>query len=93
MPDPSEIQTAPPTNLLFITADDLNCSVVGAYGSSVAGTTPNLDRLASEGARFERGHITIAVCQPSRSVMLTGRYPHRCGGEGFHRLRISGIPI
>jgi len=80
-------------NLLLITADDMNWDAVGAYGCPVSETTPNLDRLASQGIRFEHGHVTIAVCQPSRSVMMTGRYPHRAGGEGFHHLRHSNVPI
>ena len=80
-------------NVLFITADDMNWDAVGAYGCPVQGTTPNLDRLAAEGVRFEHAHVTIAVCQPSRSALMTGRYPHRSGGEGFHRLRYAGVPI
>ncbi len=70
-------------NILLITADDLNYDSVGAYGSKVEDITPNIDRLAREGMRFEHGHVTIAVCQPSRSVLMTGRYPHRNGARGF----------
>ena len=70
-------------NFVFITADDLNWSSVGAFGCKVRDITPNIDRLASEGVRFNHGHVSIAVCQPSRSVLMTGRYPHRNGAEGF----------
>ncbi len=80
------------TSFLLITADDLNCDSVGAYGSRVPDITPNIDRLASEGLRLEYAHVTIAVCQPCRSVWLTGRYPHQSGGEGFHTLRVPGVP-
>ena len=80
-------------NILLITADDMNWDAVGAYGCPVPGTTPNIDRLAAGGMRFEHAHITIAVCQPSRSVLMTGRYPHNNGGEGFFHLREEGIPI
>lgn len=80
-------------NILLITADDMNWDAVGAYGCSVPGTTPNLDQLAADGLRFHHAHVTIAVCQPSRSALMTGRYPHRSGGEGFYNLRHSGIPI
>ncbi len=80
-------------NILLITADDMNWDAVGAYGCPVRETTPNIDRLASEGICFNHAHVTIAVCQPSRSALMTGRYPHRNGGEGFFHLRTTGIPI
>ncbi len=92
MPGDQALITRPP-NLLLMTADDMNWDAVGAFGCPVAGTTPNLDRLAAGGLRFEHAHVNIAVCQPSRSVLMTGRYPHRCGGEGFHTLRVPGVPI
>jgi len=72
------------TNILLITADDLNCNSVGAYGCKTPDITPNIDRLAAEGMRFTHAHVTIAVCQPSRGVLATGLYPHRNGMEGFH---------
>jgi len=70
-------------NILLITADDMNWDAPGCFGGRTPEITPNIDRLASEGMRFEHAHITIAVCQPSRSVLMTGRYPHRNGAEGF----------
>ena len=79
-------------NLLLITADDMNCDSVGVYGCKTPEITPNIDRLASEGIRFARAHVTIAVCWPCRSVWLTGRYPHRSGGEGFHQIRHAETP-
>ena len=80
-------------NFVLITADDMNWDAVGAFGCQTSGTTPNIDRLAAEGLRFRYGHVTIAVCQPSRSALMTGRYPHLSGGEGFYRLRYEGVPI
>ncbi|UCG48335.1 MAG: sulfatase, partial [Phycisphaerales bacterium] len=70
-------------NILFFTADDLNCDTVGCFGGKVPGLTPNLDAFASEGMRFENGHITVAICQPSRGVLATGRYGHNSGIMGF----------
>jgi N-sulfoglucosamine sulfohydrolase len=70
-------------NILLITADDMNWNAPGCFGGRTPEITPNIDRLASKGVRFEHAHITIAVCQPSRSVLMTGRYPHRNGAEGF----------
>jgi len=80
-------------SILLITADDLNCDSVGAYGSKVENTTPNIDRLAADGMRFEHAHVTIAVCQPCRNVWMTGRYPHRSGGEGFYNLQKPNVSI
>ncbi|HUU89767.1 MAG TPA: sulfatase [Phycisphaerae bacterium] len=81
------------TNVLLITADDLNCDSVGVFGCRTPEITPNIDRLAGQGMRFTRAHITIAVCQPCRSVLMTGRYPHRSGGEGFHRITKTDTPL
>lgn len=75
--------TAKRPNVLLITADDLNCDSVGVFGCKVPGITPNIDKLAGQGMRFTNAHITVAVCQPSRSVLMTGRYPHRNGARGF----------
>ena len=75
------------TNVLLITADDLNWDTVGAFGCRIKGITPHIDRLASEGMRFTRAHVTVAVCQPSRPPLMTWRYPHRNGAEGFDPIR------
>jgi len=76
-------------NILLITADDMNRDAPGCFGGKAPDITPNIDRLASQGLRFEYAHITIAVCQPSRSVLMTGRYPHRNGAEGFEPINTS----
>lgn len=74
-------------NVLLITADDLNYDSVGCYGCSIPNITPSIDRLAKSGLLFRHAHVTAAVCQPSRSVLMTGRYPHRNGAEGFGPIR------
>jgi N-sulfoglucosamine sulfohydrolase len=74
-------------NILLITGDDLNYDSVGVTGCRIAGITPNIDRLAAEGMLFEHAHVTVAVCQPSRSALMTGRYPHRSGSMGFEPIR------
>src|SRR5206468_8365568 len=73
-----------PLNILLITADDMNYDTPGCTGNKTADITPNLDRLAKEGVRFVHAHVTVAVCQPSRECLMTGRYPHRNGAVGFY---------
>lgn len=70
------------TNILLITADDMDGNTPGSFGGP-GDATPNLDRLAGEGMVFRRGHVPAAVCQPSRSALMTGLWPHRNGAEGF----------
>ena len=82
---------AKPLNVLLITVDDMNCDSVGIYGCPIKGITPNIDKLASQGMRFEHGHVTIAICQPTRAVWMTGRYPHRNGALGFDPIT-AGVP-
>ena len=59
-------------NILFITADDMNWDSPGCFGGRTPDITPHIDRLAGEGMRFKQAHVTIAVCTPCRSVLLTG---------------------
>lgn len=68
---------AAPPNVLFIAVDDLRTSV-GAYGDPIA-QTPALDALAKSGVMFERAYCQIAVCNPSRQSLLTGRRPDSIG--------------
>jgi len=81
-----------PVNFLLITADDLEWSSVGVYGSQVEDITPNIDQLASEGLRFTNAHVNIAICQPSRQSMMTGRYPHNIGAPGFQPIA-DDVPL
>jgi N-sulfoglucosamine sulfohydrolase len=81
---------ANPPNILFMTADDMNWNSVGVYNSTVAGTTPNIDKLADEGIRFDYGYVQIAVCTPSRQVMLSGNYTHQTMTRGFTELERTG---
>ncbi len=57
-------------------SDDHAAHAIGAYGSRV-NTTPNIDRLAREGMRFDNVFVTNSICTPSRAAILTGQYSHR----------------
>ncbi len=63
-------------NIVFILADDLGIGNAGCYGGNAR--TPNIDRLAREGVRFNNAY-TAPLCGPSRALILTGRYAFRTG--------------
>ena len=75
-------------NIIFIMSDDHAAHAIGAYGSRV-NTTPNIDRLAREGMRFENTFVTNSICTPSRAAILTGQYSHRNGVPVFNRFDSS----
>lgn len=58
--------------------DDHSAEVLGCYGNSLI-RTPNLDRLAAEGIRFNRAYTNSPVCTPSRQSIITGKLPHAAG--------------
>ncbi len=62
-------------NIVFICADQLGAKFLNCYGGTVP-STPNLDRLAAEGVRFDRYYATHPLCAPNRATMLTGRSAH-----------------
>ncbi|WP_281612933.1 sulfatase [Flammeovirga sp. SubArs3] len=71
-------------NVLFLTSDDLNFDSIGAYGSKIKNTTPNIDNLSKQGMLFERAYVQAPSCCPSRNVFHTGQYSHNSGVEGFY---------
>ncbi|MBT7982597.1 MAG: sulfatase [Akkermansiaceae bacterium] len=73
-------------NVLLLVADDMNWDSPGCFGGAAPEITPNIDRLADEGIRFFNAHVNIAICTPSRSVMLTGLYPQNNGAKAFQRI-------
>ena len=79
---PVLVRAASP-NLVLIIADDMAWDDCTAYGHKTI-KTPNLSRLASEGMRFDRAFLTCSSCSPSRSSIITGRYPHSTGAMRLH---------
>lgn len=73
-------------NILLLVADQLSQQAVGAYGHRPA-ATPRIDRLASQGVRFERAYSPSPLCTPARAAFWTGLLPHATGvmsnGHGF----------
>ncbi len=65
-------------NIVFIFTDDHAVQSIGAYGS-IINQTPNIDRIASEGAAFERCFCCNSICAPSRAAVLTGKHSHANG--------------
>ena len=73
-------------NVLFIIADDLTYTALGAYGNTIC-RTPNLDRLAAQGTRFTRAYCQGTYCGPSRASFMSGYYPHATGTLGYNNPR------
>jgi arylsulfatase A-like enzyme len=73
-------------NIVFIFSDDHAVRAVSAYGDSLV-ETPNIDRIAAGGIRFDRAYVGNAICGPSRATLLTGLHSH---ANGFYSNEWSG---
>lgn len=69
-------------NILFIMSDDHASHAMSCYGSNI-NATPNIDRIANEGIRFDNCFCTNSICSPSRAAILTGKYNHLNGVKGI----------
>ena len=79
-------------NVLLLTVDDMSCDSVGVFGCKLPGTTPNMDKLASQSLRFANAHVTVGNCMPCRNVMFSGLYSHNNKVEGFYQVKDPGWP-
>jgi len=69
---------APRPNIVFVLVDDLRWDALSCTGNKIA-KTPNIDRIAKEGALFKNFFVTLPLCAPSRATFLTGQYAHKNG--------------
>jgi N-sulfoglucosamine sulfohydrolase len=80
---PSSLTAADRPNIVLIIADDMGWEDCRPYGNKQI-KTPQLERLAREGMRFENMILTCSSCSPSRSSLITSRFPHSTGAEQLH---------
>ena len=80
-PEPTRPPEGAPNVIIFL-LDDVGFAQVGSFGGLIE--TPNIDRLAENGLRFNNFHTT-ALCSPSRATLMAGRFPHSIG-LGSHAL-------
>jgi uncharacterized sulfatase len=87
-------RAAVPMNIVVILADDLGYGDLGCYGSRLI-RTPNIDRMAAQGARLTDYYAPANLCTPSRAGLLTGRYPIRTGlaNEVINPDDTYGLPL
>ena len=83
-------QTTP--NIILIIADDVSWDDLGCYGNKAI-RTPNIDRLAKDGMKFTNAFVTSSSCSPSRSSIITGRYPHNTGAAELHTPLPAHLPF
>ena len=75
------VKTDQKPNIIFIMSDDHAYQAISAYGGMLSefAPTPNIDRIANEGMRFNRCMVTNSICGPSRATIITGKYSHLNG--------------
>ncbi|WP_158975290.1 sulfatase [Cellulophaga sp. L1A9] len=82
-------------NIIFIMSDDHAMQAISAYGHPISkiAPTPNIDRIADNGALFKHSYVTNSICGPSRAVILTGKHSHingfRKNGDHFDGAQLT----
>ncbi len=74
-----KLNDEPKRNIIFILSDDHRYDYMSFMGKPSFLLTPNLDKMANEGAHFENAFVTTSLCSPSRASILTGKYTHKHG--------------
>ncbi len=77
----SSVKAAERPNIVWIFSDDHSFQTIGAYGGRLKdlNPTPNIDKMAAEGMRFDRCYVGNSICAPSRATLLTGKHSHMNG--------------
>ena len=77
-PDTQDTKVSAPPNIVFIFTDDHAYQAISAYGDRLAtvAPTPNIDRIADQGMRFDYATVTNSICAPARAVIQTGKFSH-----------------
>ncbi len=70
-------------NIILFIGDDVGWNDLGCYGNKAV-VTPNIDRIAQDGIRFTNAYLTASSCSPSRTSIISGRYPHNTGSAELH---------
>jgi N-sulfoglucosamine sulfohydrolase len=83
LPEAADRKPSTLPNFVFLISDDQSYPDAGCYGNKYL-CTPNIDRLARQGLRFDRSFAPSPSCSPSRSAILTGKSPHETGTSRFH---------
>src|SRR5690242_8995750 len=86
----TSVAAADRPNILMIVADDLGWSDVGWHGGF--GKTPHLDRLVHEGLELDQ-HYVQPVCTPTRTALMSGRYPGRFGPHALSPSNLRAMPL
>ena len=73
-------------NFLLIITDQQRADHLGCYGNPIV-KTPNIDRLATRGTKFDHFYVATPICMPNRATLMTGRMP------SLHGARQNGIPL
>ena len=79
-------------NIVLIIGDDISSDDFGCYGHPNI-RTPHIDKLAANGLRFTNAYLTTSQCSPTRSSVITGRYPHNTGSPELHMELPQGQPL
>src|SRR5262245_34913929 len=95
---PAADSAAAHPNVILLLADDLGYGDLACFGHP-SFKTPNLDRMAAEGARLTQFNTPMPFCAPTRASLLTGRYPFRCrmtsnpSPDGDPQSNALGLPL